>query len=491
MTLRKFAIALAVISASAGFIGCNSTSYDSEELILPSSTAVKSFSLAEDDSVMANLDSVFFTIDLVAGRIFNADSLPFGTKVTGIVPQISTTESAMSIELKVKRANGTDTAYNYLSDFSEKIDFTNPVTLHITSGDGKNERNYTISINVHKLKPDSLTWNDQARTSLPTTLANPTAQRTVRMADNFYCLTQEGNSLILGIRKGNIAGMNGALPSLNDWEVHSLSLPFAPQVGSFAATDEALFILDIEGGLWTSTDDGSTWTATSMKWHAIYGTYLNTLLGSVNTADGWKVQVYPSGEFKELPAGMPVSGTSIPVSYSFPMAETPQMLVVGGRRADGFLSADTWGYDGNSWAKVSKRGLPEALEGVAVASYVTFAKAGGFAYDEYPSMVTFGGRNASGEVTSKVYVSNDYGYNWKLADDMMQLPETLGSFYNAQAYVMTSTFSGSLIRPQIVKPAETWTCPYIYLFGGVNVSGALNNTVWCGVINRLMFKPIE
>ena len=74
---------------------------------------------------------------------------------------------------------------------------------------------------------------------------------------------------------------------------------------------------------------------------------------------------------------------------------------------------------------------------------------------------------------------------------MMQLPEALGAFSNAQAYVMTSTYTARLARPRIIKPIESWECPFVYLFGGVNASGELNNCIWRGVINRLTFKPIE
>lgn len=491
MTLRKFAIALAVISAAAGFVACNSSSYDNEELILPSGTAVKSFSLAEDDSVMANLDSVFFTIDLVGGRIFNADSLPYGTKVTGLVPSITTLQTASNVELRVTRSNGTDTVYNYLTNSTEKIDFTNPVILRIASADGRNERNYTIRVNVHQVKADSLTWGNDSRTTLPTSLANPTAQRTVRKADDFYCLTQNGNSYILGLHKGDIAGLNGARPTIDDWEIRSIAFPFSPQINSFAATDEALFILDTDGNLWTSANDGTTWTATTLKWHNIYGSHLSTLLGSLDTPEGWKVQAYPSGDMQTLPSGMPVSGTSTPVSYTFPMSGQPQTLFVGGRKADGSLSPDTWGYDGHSWAKISKRPLPVALESVAIASYVTFKANANLSYTEFPSIIAFGGRDSSGVPTDTVYVSNDYGYNWKKADALLQLPAEIGAFYNAQAYVMTSTFTASIIQPQIVKPIESWDCPYIYLFGGINSNGTLNNTVWRGTINHLTFKPIE
>ena len=152
MTLRKFAIALAVITAAAGIVACNSSSYEDTEIVLSSGTGVKTFSLEENDSVMANLDSVFFSIDLVAGKIFNADSLPFGTKVTALVPKITLMNGATTVELKVKRENNTDTVYNYLENSTEAIDFTNPVTLHITSANGASERNYTISVNVRQGK---------------------------------------------------------------------------------------------------------------------------------------------------------------------------------------------------------------------------------------------------------------------------------------------------------------------------------------------------
>ena len=451
MTLRKFAIALAVITAAAGIVACNSSSYEDTEIVLSSSTGVKTFSLEENDSVMANLDSVFFSIDLVAGKIFNADSLPFGTKVTALVPKITLMNGATTVELKVKRENNTDTVYNYLENSTEAIDFTNPVTLHITSANGASERNYTISVNVHKVKSDSLTWDEQARTTLPTTFKAPAAQRTVRKGDNFYCLTTQGNDYEIGIHTGDIAGMNGALPSTADWQIKKVTFPFTPQINSFAASDDALYILADDGTMWTSTDEASSWTATPMKWHAIYGGYLTSILGSVNTENGWMIQAYPSGNLMTMPDGMPVSNTSVPVCYSFPMSNNPQALFVGGRKADGTLSADTWGFDGNSWAKVSKRPLAVPLEDVAIVSYVTFAESTGLSYSEYPSIVAFGGRDASGNPNSVVYASNDYGFNWVKADDMMQLPEALGAFSNAQAYVMTSTYTARLARPRILQ----------------------------------------
>lgn len=490
MTLRKTAVALAAISACAGFIACNSNT-ETVSATLASSTAVGSFRLANNDSVLAHLDSVFFSIDLVKGTVFNADSLPYGTKVNKLVPVISTMETAALIELKVSRANGTDTTYNYSENPSDTIDFTNPVTLRIVSANGDNERNYTVTVNVHKMKSDSLTWNTVTSHSLPSALQAPTAQRTVRGGDSFYCLTTDGANWSLATNSVGLSGLNGAEMPADAWTATGLNLPFAPRLETFSATDNAIFLLDEADALWKSEDNGQSWQPTGMTWANVYGGHRNLLIGNIRQSDGsWMLQTYPDGALAPLPDGMPVSGASVPVLYYFEMSQMPQTLIVGGRKADGTLSAATWGFDGTSWARVSKRDLPVALEGVAVAPYRSFTVSAGWSVRSYATMLAFGGRLADGSLSSTVYMSNDYGYNWTTADATLQLPADIPAFADAQAYVMASTFRADVV-PAIVKPIESWECPYIYLFGGTNAEGTLDAKIRRGVINRLMFRPIE
>lgn len=493
MTLRNIAIALGVAMASAAIISCNSSTTESEELVLPSSAGVKTFSLAANSSVCANLDSVFFSIDLITAQIFNADSLPYGTRVTALVPKVTTIEDASVTEFKVTRANGTDTTYNYLTNSSDSIDFTNPVTLRIVSANGAVDRSYTVRVNVHKMKPDSLAWSQDAVRSLPTDFAAPTAQRTVRANDTFYTLTTDGSAYTIASHSGDLAGLNGAVMNFADWTKSTVDFPFTPQVETFAATPAALYILADDGALWTSADGGRNWTATPEKWHAIYGAYGDELLGSANDANNWTIRSYPQQRSWNLPAGMPVEATSVPVSYDFAMSDDAQMVLLGGRCANGALSADCWGFDGNSWVKISTTGLPEGLEGVAVAQYFTFKTSSGWNVTTMPTMIAFGGRKASGELSAVVYISNDYGFNWLKAGELLQLPDYMQPFCGAQAYVMSSLYSANIAAApkRIVKPIESWECPFIYLFGGINAQGTLNNTVWRGAINRLTFKPIE
>ena len=87
-TFRRFSGCLLAGAATVAVVSCNEKTEDVEIYLTPSNVAVTAFSLNEDDDVMANLDSVFFSIDLANGVIFNADSLPIGTKIDKLVTTI-------------------------------------------------------------------------------------------------------------------------------------------------------------------------------------------------------------------------------------------------------------------------------------------------------------------------------------------------------------------------------------------------------------------
>ena len=166
---RLSAFCLIICGLAAGFASCNSES-ETLEYEVPSSALVKSFSLSEDEKVIDNLDKVFFSIDLANCKIFNADSMPYGTKIDKLVPVI-TTGGASAVELVVPRSGKSDTTYNYMTNSTDSIDFSNgAVTLKIVSPDESVTMSYTINVNVHKMKSDSLAWGSVAYSALPTNL---------------------------------------------------------------------------------------------------------------------------------------------------------------------------------------------------------------------------------------------------------------------------------------------------------------------------------
>ena len=202
--MKKLLIGLTAAAVLAGAASCNS---DTEsDLTLPSSVMVTSFSLTDDDKVLNNLDSVFFSIDLNKGLIFNADSMPYGTKIDKLIPVI-VTSGVSSAQLVVTRPNKADTIYNYLENSTDSIDFSNgPVTLRLKSLSGSTHKDYNIYVNVHKVKGDSLVWNRLERTSLPSIFNVVNSQQSAKSGNTVYCLTKYDNRYCMASSDDPVAG---------------------------------------------------------------------------------------------------------------------------------------------------------------------------------------------------------------------------------------------------------------------------------------------
>lgn len=496
-----------IIAVAAGFASCNSSSDDLDEYQLPSSAIVKSFSISQNDKVLSNLDKVFFSIDLVNARVFNADSMPYGTNVRKLVPVI-TTGGASAVELVVPRPGKSDTTYNYITNPNDSIDFSNgAVILRLTSIDEAVTVSYTVNVNVHKVKSDSLAWGNVAYTKLPTLLPSVVAQQTVKFDGKAFCLTTDGNDYCMSISSN---------PGENQWESHIFTPGFVPRIETFRASSDALYILDDARSLYQSTDKGATWAKTQYTFDFLIGGYENEVIGTIKENGTWKI-ASSNGKNINAPVDFPVSGASHPVEYTFPMSASRYMTIVGGRMANGKLTGASWGYDGTEWIKLSNRPIPKDLEGMILTPYFIFEENNYWVATEYSIFVAMGGRNDDGQCNDSTYISYDYGMNWHKAPELMQLPENVPSMAYAQALVFPSemgvkTRAGNHewtkveLRPippfySVADPRwlgsrastaiTSWECPFIYLFGGEDSQSQLYDTVWRGVINRLMFKPIQ
>lgn len=515
---RKLAI------LTAGMLGClmtlQSCNSDSDNNSLDnvnistgdaySSTAINSFNIKANSKVLAHLDSVFFTIDLAEARIFNADSLPYGTDVSKLVLNLgSETISKITISFTDPETNEAKQV-EYGSSTNDSINFNAPVAISVLSANELYERTYDVKVNVHKVKTDSLCWGSMAYATLPVS-AVPVAQKTVKKDAVVYCLIQTADGYTMSTT---------STPADNGSWTESRISGVSPDVKTLAATSDALYVLDDAGNLYRSSD-GIDWMSTgSTGWYSVIGGYGDTLLGVRKSGADYTSATYPAvvaAESAPLPQGFPVDGQSATVTFTTQWSDNPQAIFVGGRCADGTLSSSTWGFDGTEWVRFSNLPKNIGLQGVSLVPYSMFdVNTVNWTVKEFDTLLAFGGREADGSQSRKVYISRDWGMNWHLADELMQLPADMPAVAFAQAVVVESTMGDGAdavsgwypietLSPNRLwwdiadmpalsrasRPITTWQCPYLYLFGGVAENDVLYNTVWRGVINRMIFKPLQ
>lgn len=475
------------------------------------STAITGFSLRSNASVLNNLDSVYFAIDLNNAQIFNADSLPYGTDVSAVGVVITSQASVIKAYSPKVDGSGETTVVNLTDDETAKLNFSEgPVRFLVTSQDGIHTREYTVGVNVHKVVPDSLYWSLLARTDLPGSIAQPVAQKTVRYNDKAYCLTTDGSTYSLAVTSN---------PFENEWQTEAVTFGTDVKVETFAATTEAMYILATDGTLLTSAD-GTAWSATPMKWDNIIAPYANQIFGIIKGASGNTFATYPASTEAALPDDFPVADYSGSVEFESKWAVDEQILIFGGTLADGRLTGATWAFDGTSWAKLAES-LPAAA-GYSVAAYeVCETDTMSWRVSERNVLLAFGGRKADGSINGDVYMSRDLGLTWKKGDEYLQLPDYVPAVYGADIMVFSTVMNEDQSASQGVRrkaakmwlempvaslpsiyampgwrsratqPITQWECPFLYMFGGHEADGRLQNAVWRGVVNHFTFRPLQ
>lgn len=493
---------LAAAMLAMGMTACNSdsdgtveTGFTSDNIY--SSTAITAFNIKANSKIISNLDSCYFTIDLVQSKIFNADSLPYGTDITKLVPNITTNGSSL-IEITVTGSSVmNDTIFSYTTESTDSIDFSSPskVSVRVVSVNSLYSQTYDLKVNVHQVKGDSLEWGGLAWREIP---QSPTEQKTVEYGENILTLFNNANGYNL---------WTAATPD-DEGTVTAVSFPATPEISSFAATDDALYCLADNGSLMSSTD-GIAWSETGETWSHIYGGYGTRLIGVEKSGDEYYHVSYPAGASKaKVPADCPVSGTSQLLLMENIWFESPIAITVGGRISNGNLTGAAWGYDGNTWAKLSQGPVSTQYEDMSLFPYFALRSTSKWwRVTKDSALFAMGGRKSDGTVSDTVYVSLDGGIHWDIAGESLRLPEFIPAFAGAQAIVKDSSMSSSsraslaawnelpLYRSnpfsRSVTPVSSWECPFIYLYGGVDDAGLLYPNIWRGVINQLTFKPIE
>ncbi|MDO5572182.1 MAG: DUF6242 domain-containing protein [Bacteroidales bacterium] len=425
------------------------------------------FVLTDNSNIMDDLSEVYFTIDQygiledgrMVGQIYNADSLPVGTKVSKLLAEMT-----FNSPKKVMLYTSAKDSVEYSS--TDSIDFSNPVTMKVTAYNNINVKYYTLKVNVHKQVGDSIDW--QNFVSEPLSNAGIiSSQKAVSFNGNVYWfVVNELNQNLL---------YTAAADDLKNWNRSTLTISGNPSMNllSLKVFENAMYMLSENGNLYKSTN-ASTWNIvnTGKKFVNLIGSYTYSLsekqfIGLVK--DGEKIYFSYSNDGEnwanngEISSTFPISGYTDGAQYSGGTASTVNgLVIVGGRYQNGYLSNYTWAYDGNNWASF-KPGPFMGLEGATLVTYENDPRYSNTFW------LLIGGKTNLG-YTNNIYYSSNKGVSWSLVSEKFTFPSSHQARGFSSVYVDSNFF--------------------INLFGGEDKSGQFNQ-IWRGRLNQLAFTPVE
>ena len=290
-------------------------SEDVTDIELVKNCQISSFKLSSDS--ISGLDTVKFTIDQLTGRIFNIDSLPFGTKIEKVVCTITAASSYALSGIEVSPYAYPDSTY-YLNNLSDSINFSAPVKFVVHAYDQVTTKVYMAQVNIHQVVPDSMVWSMYANPMIGITVKD---QKVVTYdyngSENYFMYVKPAES-------GKPYQLYYAPVSApKGWQ--SLSLTGLPSDGLLISQiteyNNALYVPATNGTLYRS-EDGLTWSAVENAPSVKYvlgsvkqGTKQPSALATIVDQEG-KLAFYAMNESMEwiagdaVPSGFPVTGFS-------------------------------------------------------------------------------------------------------------------------------------------------------------------------------------
>lgn len=353
---------------------------------------------------------ITFQIDQYAGRIYNTDSLPYGTNVKKLLCAYTTKNNGM---LGIRSIDKED-EWKYLAA-TDSIDFSVPRRVKVYAyNDRELTREYTVEVNVKKSPATAMAWTKMA--DVP---AEPSAMRHVRLlacGNGVTLLASDGVSTSVYRYEGEATAYRFEKVSDNgaaDMYANAVAYGNAMAVLNGAAVEymrdgtsvterhaaeglrllvamgrSELYAISTDGRMMVSADHGATWTEDMLDDDAA---------------------LWPDRD---------IAAVSVPYRYNSTVDHT---ILVGQRStaADSYMQ---------SWLKVSSGSAADKWVALTAnentANYlprlsdVTLAGASS-------SMLFATGKDAEGKY-SALYISRDGGLTWKEKDDYT-LPAMAGT----------------------------------------------------------------
>lgn len=396
---------------------------DVDQITYTSETSITGFSLGtlhidrvgkdKDGKDSAYVDTLNcsdypFTIDQINRTITNKDSLPVGTHIDKVITSI--TYDAGMLAYKPKGSER-DTIWTS----TDSIDFTDPVEFKVYAYSGVEGKPYTITINVHKQEPDTISWKKFDNN--PFSAGNLSEQKAVYANEKVYVFGKNGNGT--HIEYSDVANDNPSswvpvtdnIPSNID--TYSATV-CAGYIYFLAGTNKQLYKLDANSNEITSVD--------TETFEMLIGG--NDIKSELYAVKGGKSGIYKENTWTEdadpftlFPTGKPFFSNTTTASYNSNITSTVALSYNQGNTANDTtaLVFNRMSSD-NKWEKrIQNLPLPN-LENVTMIYYDG-------------KLYAFGGGYKEIKPFSQFYCSTDNGLCWRPVTECMAFPSEFGTLY--------------------------------------------------------------
>ena len=383
----------------------------------------------EKHEKIEGIENIIFTIDTIAGIIYNEDSASYNCDFSRVLPIPDAYETLSSISINDKSWTYTDT-----------IDMNNPIKLSTVGGNKKRKASYIVTINKHTMEPDSIVWSQSTINE-----NNIKSIKSSSFNNQVYLFFSKNNG------ESKIYSSNNGKDFTQIFNQANLNLNFYKSIVQnekcFVANESnnLLYYIDL-----TNTSAGFTPISLPENteiidlWGIISGKLFATL-----KSDSPLYMSYDGNTWAEENCNMLEELTTL---GSAKISSNNTLFVISGSINNTLTNNVLSTQDGNYWINTINQSDTLLYEPVENASVI----------DYYDYFYLNGGKTKNGSIAKSYYSRND-GYSW----------QTLKSYQKP-----TSGYS----------PKENITScvldSYVYIF---NCSNTSNIEVWKGKVNKADF----
>ena len=449
---------------------------DVEQITYTSETSITGFSLGtlhidrvgkdKDGKDSAYVDTLNcsdypFTIDQINRTITNKDSLPVGTHIDKVITSI--TYDAGMLAYKPK---GSD--HDTIWTSTDSIDFTDPVEFKVYAYSGVEGKPYTITINVHKQEPDTISWKKFDNN--PFSAGNLSEQKAVYANGKVYVFGKNGNGTHIeysDVANDNPTSWTPVASTPANIDTYSATA-WAGSIYFLAGTNKLLYKLDVNNNNVTQVGTETFEVLiggndTKEELYAVINKTSNEVSNSVSYTYKNGVWTEDADPFTQFPAGKPFFSNTTTASYNSNITSTVALCYNQGTTANDTtaLVFNRMSSD-NKWEeRIQNLPLPN-LENVTMIYYDG-------------KLYAFGGGYKEIKPFSQFYCSTDNGLCWRPVTECMAFPSEFGTLYTTHH----SNYSCA-VTPKLENGTSRGNFIWIVWEDG---------SICRGRINRLGFTP--